>query len=160
MESRARRPVGSGHHKTRPEDQKPTKTRPGQPHIPPRRGGSGQRAAVAPRWRQDPSPAEISRLQPGADLPETHPGAYSGGTRWPSHPSPGATGRTGPTVVRMMQVRRREHRMRPLLQSKVLTVSIPSNLARRDGMRHNRADRPAPRAARPTGHSNVHVNQN
>ena len=69
--------------------------------------GSGRAASHQPETR---------RLRTGPDLPKTHPGGSFDGTRGPI--SPGTTGRTGPTVVRMMQLRGGERRIRPLLQSK------------------------------------------
>jgi len=118
MQSRARRPVGSGDHKTRPENRRSTKARPGQPHRPPRRGGGSGWRPRGPRPRQGLQPAEISRLRSGADLPETHPGCVSGRTRTSKRLTPGTRGRTGPTVARRMQLRGQERRIRPLLQSK------------------------------------------
>ena len=82
-------------------------------------------ASGLPRLRQGLQPAENSRLRPGADLPETHPGCVSGAKKSLRRLSPGTTGRTGPTVGRMMQLRGGERRIRQQLQSKRPDLASP-----------------------------------
>ena len=73
---------------------------------------------------RNPSPARNPSKSARSCLPESHLGCCSGGRKTKRRRTPGTTGRTGPTVGRVMQLRGGERRIRQLLQSKMARPGV------------------------------------